>query len=81
MSRKPVIFEVEVWNTETLGRFEGGDDFSYFRNSLEEAGWYTNTSTPGTDTGVLQNCSYTTDGRVVQRPIVDVHSGTENFIV
>ena len=37
--------------------------------------------TPGTDTGVLQNCSYTTDGRVVQRPIVDVHSGTENFII
>ena len=55
------IWEVEVWNTETLGRFEGGDDFSYFRNSLEEAGWYTNTSTPGTDTAVLQICLYSTD--------------------
>ena len=77
LRRKPVIFERLRFGTlKHLGGLRVG-----MISHISATVWRRLGGTPGTDTGVLQNCSYTTDGRVVQRPIVDVHSGTENFIV
>ena len=54
LSRKPVIFEVEIGTLKHLGGLRVG-----MISHISATVWRRLGGTPGTDTGVLQNCSYT----------------------